>query len=153
MSDGKITKSEARKLIKRGISMDKVLNQNIKEMEKVNKYRAANNRSRAGRDRGTGVALPNMDFKPVQLRKGARKTFLEDLLQINKKPQNDPKPKPKAEEKPVEEEVKPVESLPEPEITEAKVEETVPSNPYKVDNQSPSVTLTVASYVVALVSL
>ena len=30
LSDGKITKSEARKLIKRGISMDKVLNQTSK---------------------------------------------------------------------------------------------------------------------------
>lgn len=129
-ADGKIDAREAKKLIKRGISFDKVLNQNIKE------YRQAQKRFDDARDDfRSPVNMGNLPtFQPLKIKNAARRRFDKDRLGLDDRPKRQERRKPKPEQrKPEPEEVK--DELPEPEITEEAVRETIPTSPYDLDKE------------------
>ena len=130
-ADGKITSDEAKKLVKKGISMDKVLNQNINEYRNAQKYTDKANMRRRGRDQTMGKSLDMPNFQPLKIKNKARERFSSNMLDLDKRPEPQ-----KTESKPQEEEVSvaPSDKLPEPELTEEKVKELTPTTPYGVEN-------------------
>jgi len=133
-ADGKIDANEAKKLIKRGISFDKVLNQNIREYRQAQRYADQANASRRGRDQLSGRMLDAPTFQPLKIKNAARRRFDKDRLGLDDRPERQERRKPKPEQrKPEPEEVK--DELPEPEITEEAVRDTIPTSPYDLEKE------------------